>query len=366
MASNPQNIKNKDTFFEDVALLIEQARQNIGRIVDVTMCITYFEIGRMIVEQEQAGKMRAEYGKGLIKELSEFLINRFGKGFSVSNLKDARRLYLTYLPEIKSQTASGFLESTSKNQIKSQSTISQFYPFKLSWSHYIVLMRIKNKNERKFYEIESVNENWSVEQLKRQYNSSLYERIALSKDKEEVLRLSHEGQTVEKPQDLLKNPLVLDFLGLNEQTAYTETKLETAIINKLQHFLLEMGKGFLFEARQKRFTFDEEHFFVDLVFYNRLLQCYVLIDLKIDRLKHQDLGQMQMYVNYYDRFIKQDHEKPTVGILLCKEKKDMIVQLTLPENANIFASEYTLYLPDKTLLRQKLQQWTDEFENNSK
>jgi hypothetical protein len=176
------------------------------------------------------------------------------------------------------------------------------------------------------------------------------------------MRLANEGQKIAKPQDILKNPLVLEFLGMDEKTTYTETVLEQAIIDKLQYFLLELGKGFLFEARQKRFTFDEEHFFVDLVFYNRLLQCYVLIDLKTDKLKHQDLGQMQMYVNYFDRYVKQNFEKPTVGILLCKEKNENIVQLTLPENANIYASEYNLYLPEKELLQQKLDEWTEEFE----
>ena len=383
MKNKLQNIENTDIFFENVALLIEQARKNVVRSVDIVMCVTYFEIGRMIVEREQQGKSRAEYGKGLIIELSKYLTNRFGKGFSETNLRNIRKFYIIYLPEIqqimnaemeirKQQKASAKSVNTIQQKPsaelhpqKSQLLISQFYPFKLSWSHYLILMRIKNKNERKFYEIESINENWSVPQLQRQYNSSLYERLALSKDKEEVLRLSREGHTVEKPQDLLKNPLALEFLGMDEVTAYTETKLETAIINKLQQFLLELGKGFLYEARQKRFTFDEEHFFVDLVFYNRLLQCYVLIDLKTDKLKHQDIGQMQMYVNYYDRFVKKDFEKPTIGILLCKEKKDTLVQLTLPENANIFASEYTLYLPDKALLQEKLQQWTEEFENEN-
>ena len=175
------------------------------------------------------------------------------------------------------------------------------------------------------------------------------------------MRLANEGNVIEKPSDLIKNPLTLEFLGLKPESAYTETKLESAIIDKMQHFLLELGKGFLFEARQKRFTFDEDHYVVDLVFYNRLLQCYVLIDLKINKLTHQDLGQMQMYVNYYDRYIKQPFEKPTVGILLCKEKKDTMVKLTLPENANIYAAEYALYLPDKNELQRKLQDWIEEF-----
>lgn len=184
--------------------------------------------------------------------------------------------------------------------------------FILSWSHYLILMRIKNDDERRFYEIESARQQWSYRQLSRQVGSSLYERLALSRDKNEVLRLATEGQTIEKPQDIIKNPLTLEFLGLRQEKTYTESKLETAIIDKLQDFLLELGKGFLFEARQKRFTFNEEHFFVDLVTYNRILQCYVLIDLKKNKLTHQDLGQMQMYVNYYDRYVRLPHEKPTI------------------------------------------------------
>ena len=223
-------------------------------------------------------------------------------------------------------------------------------------------MRIKNEQERRFYEIEATRQQWTVRQLQRQYGSSLYERLALSRNKDEVVRLAGEGQALEKPRDMLKNPLVLEFLGMDEQAAYSESDLETAIIEKLQKFLLELGKGFLFEARQKRFTFDEKSFFVDLVFYNRLLQCYVVIDLKTAELQHQDLGQMQMYVNYFDRYVKTEHEKPTVGILLCKEKNDSVVELTLPENSNIYASEYSLYLPDKALLQQKLAEWTEEFE----
>ena len=221
-------------------------------------------------------------------------------------------------------------------------------------------MNIANPDERSFYEIEALEQNWSVRQLSRQVGSSLYERLALSRDKAEVMRLAKEGQTIEKPSDIIKNPITLEFLGLKPDSVYSETKLESAIISKMQQFLLELGKGFLFEARQKRFTFDEQHFYVDLVFYNRLLQCYVLVDLKTDKLTHQDLGQMQMYVNYYDRHVKQDFEKPTIGILLCKEKKDALVELTLPKDSNIYAQQYALYLPDKSVLQAKLEEWIDE------
>lgn len=225
-------------------------------------------------------------------------------------------------------------------------------------------MRINDVAERSFYEIEAQKQNWDYRWLRRQVASSLYERLALSRDKHEVMRLAKEGQTVERPQDVIKSPLALEFLGLKPDEAYGESKLENAIIGKIQTFLLEMGKGFLFEARQKRFTFDEDNFYVDLVLYNRLLQCYVLIDLKIEKLTHQDLGQMQMYVNYFDRYVKQDFEKPTIGILLCKEKNDALVELTLPKDANIYASAYQLYLPDKALLQSKVKEWIEEFENN--
>ena len=224
------------------------------------------------------------------------------------------------------------------------------------------LLSIKNEEERSFYAIESVEQGWSLRELKRQFNSGFYERLALSRDKNAVRRLATDGQIIEIPEDVLKSPLVLEFLGLEEKRTYSETELESAIIDKLEHFLLELGKGFLFEARQKRFTFDEEHFFVDLVFYNRLLRCYVLIDLKIGKLTHQDLGQMQMYVNYFDRFIKLPEERPTVGIILCKKKHDALVEITLPENASIYASEYQLYLPSKEELRQKLLDWSEEKE----
>ena len=223
-------------------------------------------------------------------------------------------------------------------------------------------MRIENEAERSFYEIETAKTGWGVRTLQRQYNSSLYERIALSRDKEGVLRLASEGNVITKPEDIIKQPTVLEFLGVEEQAKYSETDLETALINKLQKFLLELGKGYLFEARQKRFTYDEDNFYVDLVFYNRLLRCYVLIDLKVDKLTHQDIGQMQMYVNYYDRYEKLEDENPTIGILLCKEKNDALVEITLPKDANIYASEYKLYLPDKKLLQQKLKEWIEEEE----
>jgi len=368
--------QNATDFFENVAQIIEQARRFVGRTADLTMCVTYFEIGRMIVEEEQGGKARAEYGRGLLGALSAFLNGRYKKGFSETNLKNARKFYQVYAEAIR-QTLSAELKNEVQNQIRQtisdefekytlfqlkQTKIIEPYPFRLGWSQYQILMRIKNEDERRFYELEAIKHQWSVDELKRQYHSSLYERLALSRDKDEVMRLAQQGQQMENPRDMLKNPLILEFLDLTEDTAYSESDLETAIINKLSQFLLELGKGFLFEARQKRFTYDEQHFFVDLVFYNRLLDCYLLIDLKTKELKHQDLGQMQMYVNYFDRYVKTEKENPTIGILLCKEKNDSIVEMTLPKDSNIYASEYSLYLPDKALLQRKLAEWAEEFE----
>jgi predicted nuclease of restriction endonuclease-like (RecB) superfamily len=237
--------------------------------------------------------------------------------------------------------------------------------FSLGWSHYVALLTINNSDERRFYEIEAVANSWSVRELERQIASSLYERLALSRNKNEIRHLAQKGQTVEKAADIIKNPLVLEFLGLEEKPGYSENELETAIIDKIEHFLLELGKGFLFEARQKRFTFDNDHFYVDLVFYNRLLHCYVLIDLKRDKLTHQDLGQMQMYVNYFDRYVKTEDELPTIGIVLCHRKHDALVELTLPKNANIFASKYQLYLPSKEILKAQLEKIEEELRETS-
>jgi len=374
-----------NTFFENIAQTIEDARRFTGRAANFAMCVTYYEIGRQIFEEEQGGQTRATYGKRLLEELSKHLSTRFGKGFSETNLRNARKFYQIYSNSIQ-QTISAeskndihhkfqqMISTESKQQatesvfeLKNSQSIQQIisaesYPFKLSWSHYLILMRIKNDDERRFYEIEAIRQNWTYQWLQRQYGSSLYERLALSRDKDAVLKLAQEGQSIENPKDILKNPLSLEFLGMAERVEYSENDLESAIISKMQEFLLELGKGFLFEARQKRFTFNEKHFMVDLVCYNRLLKCYVLIDLKTDELKHQDLGQMLMYVHYFDRHIKTTEENHTIGILLCKEKDNMLVELTLPEGENIYASEYSLYLPDKSLLQSKLAEWIAEFE----
>ena len=313
----------KKDIYQEIHDLLYKAKQNIISNVNYTMTKTYFLIGKRIVEEEQNGNKRAEYGKKLMKTLSEKLTKEFGKGFSQRNLEQMRTFYLRYSI---SQTVSA--------------------EFKLSWSHYLILMRIENINARNFYEIEAFENNWSLRELKRQVNSSLYERLVLSKDKEKVKELAVKGQIIEKAQDVIKDPYILEFLGLDEKSDYSENKLETEIINKLEMFLLELGKGFTFVGRQVRFTFDERHFRVDLVFYNRLLKCFVLIDLKIGEVTHQDLGQMQMYVNYYDRYVKLPDENDTIGIIICKNKNDTLVKLTLPKDNNqIFASRYTTILP---------------------
>ena len=353
---------------ERIERLIADARIHVARSVNITEVITKYEIGRIIVEIVQEGEERATYGKQLLQGVSELLTKRLGKGWSVETLKICRRFYQIYSVKQIGYTlstqlpAKDLLNTVEQIQKVDNTPIKTFdnYQFTLSWSHYVVLMRIESDDERNFYEIECQKQDWSVRQLQRQYNSSLYERLALSRDKDAVMQLAQEGQTVSKPEDILKNPLTLEFLGLKPEAVYSESKLETAIIDKLQQFMLELGKGFLFEARQKRFTFDEDNYYVDLVLYNRLLQCFVLIDLKVGKLTHQDLGQMQMYVNYYDRHIKEDFEKPTIGILLCKEKKDALVELTLPKDSNIYAQQYALYLPDKSVLQAKLKEWIAE------
>jgi len=362
-----KNTSNIAVIFKEIRKLIFSARQAVVRNVDTIQVITNFEIGRRIVEHEQKGSDRAEYGEKILKKLSQVLTKEFGRGFSLTNLKLMRQFYVLYSSSI-GQTVSDQLK---KQQIpsvklnasqKSQTVSGQLEKplFTLSWSHYVFLTGLDDEDERRFYEIEAYKQNWSLRELKRQFNSSLYERLALSRDKKAIKQLSQKGQIVEKPGDVLKNPYVLEFLGLDESAKYSESDLESAIIDKLEHFLLELGKGFLFEARQKRFTFDDDHFFVDLVFYNRLLRCYVLIDLKIGKLTHQDLGQMQMYVNYFDRHEKKDDENPTVGIILCRKNREAMVEITLPKDANIHAKEYKLYLPSKAQLKRKLLDWTKE------
>jgi predicted nuclease of restriction endonuclease-like (RecB) superfamily len=319
--------------FENIKNLIKESQNRIITAISNTMSLTYFEIGRMIVEEEQKGELRANYGKQIIKTLSVKLTKDFGQGFSMRNIEQMRQFYIAYsIPQ----------------------TVSA--EFKLSWSHYLILMRINDENERRFYEVESIKNNWSLRELKRQLNSALYTRLSISKDKNKILELSTKGQIIEKTTDVIKDPYVLEFLGLEEKSLYSESELEQKLIDKLEHFLLELGTGFTFVARQKRITFEEKHFRVDLVFYNRLLKCFVLIDLKIGELKHQDIGQMQMYVNYYDREIKLEDESKTIGIILCQDKSESVVKYTLPENnEQIFASKYLTILPSQEMLKKLME-----------
>lgn len=331
------NIANNN-FIVEIKELLQKARNSIYQTINTTMTQTYWEIGRRIVEEEQGGRTRAEHGKGLIRQLSIELAKEFGKGFSVDNLENMRKFYIAF----------PISETPSRK-------------FKLSYSHYIFLTRIANEDERNFYEIESAENSWTLKELKRQFDTGLYERLRLSADGSKARELSQKGQVVETVQDLIKDPYILEFVGLPALPCYSESELEQRLIDKLEHFLLELGKGFAFVARQKRITIDEKHFAVDLVFYNRLLRCFVLIDLKIGELKHQDIGQMMMYVNYFDRVEKQDDENPTMGIILCKDKSKALVEMTLPQDNNqIYASKYLTVLPNKEELQKLLEAVGDE------
>ena len=327
------NLTNNN-IYQEIKELLYSAKNRVYQTINTTMTQTYFQIGKRIVEEEQGGETRAEYGKSLLKLLSVQLINEFGKGFSVDNLENMRRFYLAFQ---KSETVSR--------------------KFELSWSHYIFLTRIENIDERNFYEIESIENSWSLRELKRQFDSGLFERLKLSSDKQKVKELSLNGQVIQTAQDLIKDPYILEFVGLPELSSYSESELEQKLIDKLEHFLLELGKGFTFVARQKRITIDEKHFKVDLVFYNRLLKSFVVIDLKIGELKHQDIGQMMMYVNYFDRFEKTEDENSTIGIILCKDKSKALVELTLPKDNNqIYASKYLTILPNKEEFKKLLEE----------
>ena len=328
----------EEKLYEQIGELLSISRRKVVNQVNQTMVLTYFEIGRIIVESEQGGKARAEYGKGVLKRLSKRLSDNFGRGFSTDNLENMRRFYLTYS---KSETL--FRKSEKPD-------------FRLSWSHYLKLVRVEDEAERRFYELEAIQNQWSLRELQRQCDSALYQRLVLSRDKDKVKELSEKGQVINQPSDALKDPYILEFIGLPDKNEYSESDLEKELIDKLEHFLLELGKGFAFVARQKRITIDEKHFKVDLVFYNRLLKAFVLIDLKIGELKHQDIGQIQMYVNYYDRFVKLDDENKTIGIILCQDKSDTLVEITLPEdNEQIFASKYQTVLPSKEELKSLIE-----------
>jgi len=343
------------SLFQSVRELIEDSRTQVVRNVNTIMIYTNFSIGKMIVEEEQNGSIRASYAETIVKDLSKSLSKEYGKGYSQRNLDYFKQFYLVYRDRIAQTLSAQFGDKTQQHAQRTLLTVFADQ-FKVSWSHYVQLMKIQDLDERRYYENEAIESNWSYREFQRQYQSSLYERLRLSSNKKSLKEASAEGRIDENTINALKSPVVLEFLDLKEDSRYSENDLETAIINKLEHFMMELGKGFLFEGRQRRITLDGDHFWIDLVFYNRLLKCFVIIDLKIGRLTHQDIGQMQMYVNYYDRKIKQDDERPTLGIILCKEDNKTVVEFTLPlNNAQIFSKEYQLYLPSKAELKKQIE-----------
>jgi predicted nuclease of restriction endonuclease-like (RecB) superfamily len=339
--------------YSRVAEILEQARAQVARTVNTTMVNAYWLIGREIVEVEQAGASRATYGTELLERLSKQLRARFGEGFGVRTLEFIRRFYLAF-------PAGSKIPKSLLSESGSQAVA--FSPA-LSWTHYIILSRVANEQARSFYEIEAARERWSVRQLERQIAALLYERLATNRTPDKVLALAREGQEIAKPSDVIKDPFVLEFLDLREHSGLHERDVEQAIIDRLETFLLELGKGFSFVGRQVRLTVEGDHFYVDLVFYNRLLRCFVLIDLKLGKLTHQDLGQMMMYVNYYDRTQRAPDEAKTVGIVLCSEKNDAMVRITLPEdNDQILAATYKRYLPTEAELAAELTREREEAE----
>ena len=322
----------------EIRSIIETSRSNAVRSVDFCRVQMYWQIGRRIVEEEQGGSARAEYGKSLIKNLAKELEPEFGSGFGKRQLDYSKKFYLEF-PIVHTLYA------------------------QLNWSQYKWLLDIADKDKREYYILETINNCWTARQMKRQINSMLYERLLLSNDKESVLAMARKEKKPEKPQEIVKEPMVLEFLGLEKKAHYYESDLETELINHLQEFILELGNGFTFVARQKRIILEDDEFFIDLVFYNRLARRFVIFELKTGEVTHQDLGQLQMYVNYYDRTEKLPEENPTIGILLCTAKNDTLVKMTLPsDNNTIVASKYQLYLPTEQQLIAEVERVKKEWE----
>lgn len=329
----------KEELIRQIHSIISSSKVRAIRSVDTERMLMYWQIGRVIFEEEQEGKDRAGYGQFLLKSISEEFQPEFGSGFSVRQLEMNRQFYRTF---------------PNSNALRSQ----------FSWTHYRTLIRIENQDKRDFYIAEAEKNNWTARQLERQVNSQLFERLLLSNDVKAVLAVASEEKLPTDAKEIIKDPMVLEFLGLKREAAYYEKDLESAIITHLQDFLLELGNGFSFVARQKRIHLDGDDFFADLVFYNRLLQCFVIFEIKTSKLSHQDIGQLQMYVNFYDRFEKQDFENPTIGILLCADKNDAVVKITLPENnKSIIASKYQLYLPTEQQLIDEMKKEIDRLDN---
>jgi predicted nuclease of restriction endonuclease-like (RecB) superfamily len=360
--------------YDRVSAILDRTRSHVARTVNTAMVQAYWLVGREIVVVEQRGEARAEYGRQLVEALAARLTSRFGKSFGVATLRRMRAFYLAYPKGSAIQQVTGAHAIRSTPLIESAGEIRSTplteldepqatFPPILSWSHYLTLLRVQNEQARAFYEIEAAREAWSVRELERQIAVLLFDRLAASRSPDEVRALARQGQQISSSDDVIKDPFVLEFLDLKETPTSHERDLEQAIIDRLEEFLLEMGKGFCFVARQKRVTLEGDHFYVDLVFYNRLLRCFVLVDLKLGKLTHQDLGQIQMYVNYFDRFQRAEHEAPTIGIVLCSEKNDAMVKITLPENnEQILAARYQMYLPTEEELRIELARERDEAE----
>ena len=322
--------------------IIAKAKDRAIRSVDNERVLMYWQIGKVIFEEEQQGKDRADYGKYLIKSISETFQPQFGSGFSIRQLERNRQFYRTF-------------------------PIATALRTQFSWTHYKTLISIDNEDKREFYIAEASKNNWNARQLERQVNSQLFERLLLSNDVQSILAVAREEKLPTDAKEIIKDPMVLEFLGLKREAAYYEKDLEAAIITHLQDFILELGNGFAFVARQKRIHIDGDEFFIDLVFFNRLLQCFVIIEIKTSKLSHQDIGQLQMYVNYFDRYEKQEFENPTIGILLCTDKNDAVVKITLPENNNtIIASKYQLYLPTEQQLIEEVKKEIEKLDNQSK
>lgn len=364
--------------------ILESARATAARSVNTTQVMANWLIGREIVEEEQKGKGRADYGEGLLRDLAEKLHGEYGTGYGLTNLKLFRKLYLLYpglLPPAKGhalrdlslrpQLPGDFEKSHAlRDKLAPTHTLPEIlyaprgeswqpgvlHP-NLSWTHYRTLLRVDKPEARAFYEIEAVKNNWAARELERQINSLLYERLALSRDKKGLMRLAVKGHEVQKSTDIFKDPVVMEFLGLPESSKLVETDLEQALIDNLQVFLLELGRGFAFVTRQERLTLEGDHFYIDLVFYHTILKCFVIVELKTGKLAHQDLGQLQLYVNYYDRERRTEGDNPTLGLILCTDKNDTVVRYTLgpDQQKTIFASRYKLHLPTEAELKAELQ-----------
>ena len=366
---NKITIPVAEKLFARVVSILEQARSNVVRAVNNNMVIAYWLIGREIVQEIQGGSERAEYGKKIIEKLSEDLTQKYGRGFSITNIRYFRTFYTTFsdrVPEIrhigggesekgrKHHTQSGVLDNLSM-AVEPVDGDRGFSP-NLGWTHYRTLMGVENNNERLFYEIEAEKEGWEVKHLQRQIHTFLFARLLKSKDKAGVMDLTRDGQVIMVPEDTIKSPYVLDFLGLPDSSILHESEIEKAIISNLQSFLLELGKGFAFVGRQKRLQFDSDYFYVDLVFYNCILKCYLLIDLKIGALTHQDVGQMDSYVRMFDDKYLNEGDNPTIGLILCSKKNKTIAKYSvLKDNKQLFTSKYMLYLPTEEELQQELE-----------